>query len=78
MGLILTNGCRDMAFDKHIDSTLEVVLALYAFILAIIRVGNMRSEQARVVVLAPTLGALFPHLMYINLCTFDYGNTPPT
>lgn len=62
-----------MAFDKHIDATLDVLFAAYALILAIVRVGDMRSEQSRVVVLAPTLAFLHPHLMYINLCTFDYG-----
>ncbi|CAM6101653.1 unnamed protein product [Calypogeia fissa] len=64
---------RNMAFDEHIYVTLEVVLAGYALILAILRVGDMRSEQARVVVFSPTLAFLFPHLMYINLCTFDFG-----
>lgn len=63
-----------MAIDKHIDATLEVLLAGYALILAIIRVGNMRTEQAQVIVLTPTVAFLLPHLMYINLCTFDYGN----
>lgn len=64
---------RDMTLDKHIDSSLEVIFAAYALILAICRVGDFRSEQNRVVVFAPTLAFLVPHLFYINWCTFDYG-----
>ncbi|BBN15742.1 post-GPI attachment to proteins factor 3 [Marchantia polymorpha subsp. ruderalis] len=64
---------REMAVDKHLESSFEILLSMYALCLAIMRVGKMKTEASRVIVAAPTLAFLYTHLMYINYCVYDYG-----
>ncbi|KAF2604930.1 hypothetical protein F2Q70_00028497 [Brassica cretica] len=65
---------RDIDITKRLDFSSAIAVLGFSLIVSILRTFDVQLEAARVMVSAPVLALVTPHVLYINFYELDYAS----